>query len=173
MADDDVTRIHASREGTGLAVTPKRTARNRPKLSVVTTTHNQEAYVRDAFDSFIAQQIDFPMEIIVADDASTDTTRAIIQEYVDRYPHLFRPILRPKNLGLNRNLVDALSRARGTYIALCEGDDYWIDPLKLSKQVAFLDRHQRQRCASIPCERSGKTAGSRTKTSRRSAGATT
>ena len=63
------------------------------------------------------------------------------REYVDRYPHLFRPILRPKNLGLNRNLVDALSRARGTYIALCEGDDYWIDPLKLSKQVAFLDHH--------------------------------
>ena len=110
-------------------------------MSVVTTTHNQEAYVHDAFDSFVAQQIDFPMEIIVADDASTDSTRAIIQEYVDRYPHLFRPILRPKNLGLNRNLVDALSRARGTYIALCEGDDYWIDPLKLSKQVAFLDRH--------------------------------
>jgi hypothetical protein len=122
-------------------VTPKRIATKRPKLSVVTTTHNQEAYVRDAFDSFVAQQIDFPMEIIVADDASTDATRAIIQEYVDRYPHLFRPILRPKNLGLNRNLVDALSRARGTYIALCEGDDYWIDPLKLSKQVAFLDRH--------------------------------
>jgi Glycosyl transferase family 2 len=122
-------------------VTPKRIATKRPKLSVVTTTHNQEAYVRDAFDSFVAQQIDFPMEIIVADDASTDATRAIIREYVDRYPHLFRPILRPKNLGLNRNLVDALSRARGTYIALCEGDDYWIDPLKLSKQVAFLDRH--------------------------------
>ena len=120
---------------------PKRIARNRPKVSVVTTTHNQEDFARDAFDSFIAQQIDFPMEIIVADDASTDSTRAIIQEYVDRYPHLFRPILRPKNLGLNRNLVGALSAARGTYIALCEGDDYWIDPLKLTKQVAFLDRH--------------------------------
>jgi hypothetical protein len=108
---------------------------------VVTTTHNQEAYVRDAFDSFVAQQIDFPMEIVVADDASTDSTPAIIQEYADRYPHLFRPIFRPKNLGLNRNLVGALSAARGTYIALCEGDDYWIDPLKLAKQVAFLDRH--------------------------------
>jgi glycosyltransferase involved in cell wall biosynthesis len=122
-------------------VTPKRIATKPPKVSVVTTTHNQEAFVRDAFDSFVAQQIDFPMEIVVADDASTDSTRAIIQEYVERYPHLFRPILRPKNLGLNRNLVDALSKARGTYIALCEGDDYWIDPLKLSRQVAFLDQH--------------------------------
>ena len=110
-------------------------------MSVVTTTHNQEAYVRDAFDSFVAQQTDFPVEIIVADDASTDSTPAIIKEYADRHPHMFRPILRPKNLGLNRNLVGALSRASGTYIALCEGDDFWIDPLKLSKQVAFLDRH--------------------------------
>jgi hypothetical protein len=113
----------------------------RPKLSIVTTTHNQEAYVRQAFDSFVAQRTDFPIEIVVADDASTDSTPAIIQEYTDRYPHLFRPILRPANLGLNLNLTGALSAARGEYIALCEGDDYWIDPLKLSKQVAFLDRH--------------------------------
>ena len=79
----------------------------------MTTTYNQEAYVRDAFDSFVAQQIDFPMKIIVADDASTDATREIIQEYVDRYPHLFRPILRAKNLGIHANLIDALSAARG------------------------------------------------------------
>jgi glycosyltransferase involved in cell wall biosynthesis len=122
-------------------VKPKRTTRLPPKVSVVSTAHNQEAYVRDAYDSFVAQQTDFPVEIIIADDASTDSTPAIIQEYTDRYPHMFRPIFRSKNLGLNRNLVDALARARGTYIALCEGDDYWIDPLKLSKQVAFLDRH--------------------------------
>jgi tetratricopeptide (TPR) repeat protein len=122
-------------------VKPKQGPPDRPKVSVVTTTHNQEDFAREAFDSFIEQQIDFPMEIIVADDASTDSTREIIQEYVDRYPHLFRPILRPKNLGLNRNLVDALSKARGTYIALCEGDDYWIHPLKLSRQVAYLDQH--------------------------------
>ena len=81
------------------------------------------------------------VEIIVADDASTDATPAIIQEYAGRYPHLFRPILRPQNLGLNANLTGALSAARGEYLALCEGDDYWIDPMKLSKQVAFLDRH--------------------------------
>lgn len=112
-----------------------------PKVSVVTTTHNQEAYVRQAFDSFIAQQTDFPVELVVADDASTDSTPSIIQEYADRYPHLFRPILRPENLGLNKNLTGALSAARGEYIALCEGDDYWTDPLKLSRQVAFLDRH--------------------------------
>jgi hypothetical protein len=112
-----------------------------PKVSVVATTHNQEAYVRQTFDGFVAQQTDFPVEIIVCDDASTDTTPAIIREYTERHPHLFRPIFRTENLGLNGNLIGGLSAARGEYLALCEGDDYWIDPLKLSKQVAFLDRH--------------------------------
>lgn len=112
-----------------------------PKVSIVSTTHNQAGYARQAFDSFLDQQTDFPVEIIVADDASTDATPAIIREYAERYPHVFRPIFRTENLGLNGNLTGALSAARGEYVALCEADDYWIDPLKLSKQVAFLDRH--------------------------------
>ncbi|MEY8016703.1 glycosyltransferase [Mycobacterium servetii] len=118
-----------------------RTGANCPKVSVVSTTYNQEAYVRQTFDGFVAQQTDFPVEIIVADDASTDATPAIIREYTDRHPNLFRPIFRSENLGLNANLIDALSSARGEHLALCEGDDYWIDPLKLSKQVTFLDEH--------------------------------
>ncbi|UXA04217.1 glycosyltransferase [Mycobacterium sp. SMC-2] len=117
------------------------TTANSPKVSIVSTTHNQEAYVRQAFDSFIAQQTDFLVEVIVADDASTDGTPAIIREYAERYPQLFRPIFRSENLGLNANLVGALSLARGDYIALCEGDDFWTDPLKLSKQVTFMDQH--------------------------------
>ncbi|OBG70637.1 MULTISPECIES: glycosyltransferase [unclassified Mycobacterium] len=112
-----------------------------PKVSVVSTTHNQEAYVRQTFDSFIAQRTEFPIEIVVADDASTDATPQIIREYADRHPDRFRPILRPQNLGLNANLTGALSAARGEYIALCEGDDYWVDPLKLSKQTAYLDQN--------------------------------
>jgi hypothetical protein len=119
----------------------ERAAADSPKVSIVTTTHNQDAYVRQAFDSFVAQQTDFPVEVVVADDASTDSTPAIIQEYVDRHPGMFRPLVRPENLGLNANLTGALSTARGEYVALCEGDDYWIDPLKLTKQVAFLDQH--------------------------------
>lgn len=118
-----------------------RTAANAPKVSVVSTTYNQEAYVRQTLDSFVAQETDFPVEIIVADDASTDATPAIIGEYADRYPDLFRPIFRSENLGLNGNLIDALSSARGEHLALCEGDDYWVDPRKLSKQVTFLDEH--------------------------------
>ena len=112
-----------------------------PKVSVVSITYNHGAYIRDALDGFVAQKTDFPIEIIVADDASTDATPTIIQEYANRYPQLFRSILRSENLGIHANLTDALSAARGEYIALCEGDDYWTDPQKLAKQVAFLDQH--------------------------------
>ncbi|WP_156687090.1 glycosyltransferase [Mycobacterium sp. Marseille-P9652] len=110
-------------------------------MSVVSITYNHEAYIREALDGFVAQKTDFPVEFIIADDASTDATPAIIREYADRHPHLFRPILRSENVGTYANFTDALCAARGEYLALCEGDDYWIDPLKLTKQVAFLDRH--------------------------------
>ncbi len=112
-----------------------------PKVSVVSITYNHEAYIREALDGFLAQETDFPVEIIIADDASTDQTPAILQEYAQRHPTLVRPILRPENVGITANLTEALSAARGQYLALCEGDDYWTDPRKLSKQVAFLDRH--------------------------------
>lgn len=115
--------------------------RQSPKLSVVSITYNQQDYVREALDSFVAQKTDFPVECIVSDDASTDATPKIIQEYADRHPELFRPILRTENVGIHANLTDALSATRGEYVALCEGDDFWTDPLKLSKQVDFLSRH--------------------------------
>ncbi|BBX96080.1 sugar transferase [Mycobacterium lacus] len=118
-----------------------KTAANPPKVSVVSTTYNQQAYVRQTFDGVVAQQTDFPVEIVVADDASTDATPAIIREYADRHPHLFRPIFRSENVGYKANLIGAFAATRGEYVAWCEGDDYWTDPTKLSKQVAFLDRH--------------------------------
>ncbi len=119
----------------------ERAAGDSPKVSVVSITYNHAAYIRETLDGFVAQKTDFSVEFIVADDASTDTTPAIIREFADRYPHLFRSILRLENIGIHGNLTDALSAACGEYIALCEGDDYWLDPLKLSKQVAFLDQH--------------------------------
>jgi len=116
-------------------------AANTPKVSVVSITYNHERYIRDALDGFVAQQTDFPVEVIVADDASTDDTPKIITEYANRHPDLFVPILRSRNVGLHGNLTGALSATRGEYLAFCEGDDYWTDPLKLTKQVRFLDRH--------------------------------
>lgn len=117
------------------------TAEDLPKVSVVSTTYNQEAYVRQTFDGFVAQETDFAVEVVVIDDASTDRTPTIIREYADRYPHLFRPIFRSENVGYKTNLMSAFAAARGEYVAWCEGDDYWTDPAKLRKQVAFLDAH--------------------------------
>ncbi|WP_094288530.1 glycosyltransferase family 2 protein [Mycobacterium lehmannii] len=119
----------------------EQTQQGTPKVSVVSVTYNHEAYIRDALNGFVAQKTDFPVEVIVADDGSTDASPAIIRDYATRYPELFRPILRSKNVGVNANTKDALSSARGEYVALCDGDDYWTDPMKLSKQAAFLDEH--------------------------------
>lgn len=97
-------------------------------MSIVSISYNQEEYIREALDGFAAQRTEFPVEVIIADDASTDATPRIIGEYAARYPQLFRPILRQTNIGVHANFKDVLSAARGEYLALCEGDDYWTDP---------------------------------------------
>ncbi|MDT5181710.1 MAG: hypothetical protein QOJ95_5908 [Mycobacterium sp.] len=112
-----------------------------PTVSVVSISYNQESFIRDTLDGFVSQEVDFPIEIVIADDASTDATPSIIRSYAERHPQLFRPILRTTNVGAHANLTEALSAARGEFIALCEGDDYWTDPRKLSKQVAFLRKN--------------------------------
>ncbi|HXE10353.1 MAG TPA: glycosyltransferase, partial [Verrucomicrobiae bacterium] len=112
-----------------------------PKVSVVTVTYNQEQYVRQALDSFVSQRTDFPFEVVIADDCSTDSTPEIIKEYAERHPDIFKPILRKKNLGVGENFKGAMQAATGEYIALCEGDDYWTDDTKLQKQADFLDKN--------------------------------
>ena len=114
------------------------------KVSVVCTAYNHGAYIRDALEGFVSQRTDFPFEILVSDDASTDDTAAVIRGYAARYPELVRPFLLEKNLySQGKSLYDELlyPAARGQYIALCEGDDYWTDPEKLQRQVDFLDSH--------------------------------
>lgn len=113
----------------------------RPTVSVVTITYNQEKYIRQTLESFVAQQTDFKFEIVVADDHSTDKTADIVKEFAGKYPELFRPILRKKNIGAQKNSISALKAANGKYIALCEGDDYWTDPKKLQRQVDFLEKN--------------------------------
>lgn len=109
-----------------------------PTVSVVSITFNHESFIAETLEGFVRQETDFPVEIIIADDASTDATQSIIRSYAERFPHLFRPILRTANVGIHTNLTEALSAAQGEFLALCEGDDYWTDPQKLSKQVALL-----------------------------------
>ena len=90
------------------------------------------------------QKINFPIEILIYDDASTDGTQGIIREYEKKYPDIIKPIYQKENQyskGIKVSLVYNYSRAKGKYIALCEGDDYWTDPYKLQKQVDFLESH--------------------------------
>lgn len=112
-----------------------------PLVSIVCITYNQELYLRQALDSFLMQAADFPFEVILADDCSTDGTRAICEEYSRKYPDFICYLCREKNIGVVANENCAIQAAKGKYIALCEGDDYWTDPLKLQKQVAFMESH--------------------------------
>lgn len=112
-------------------------------VSVACITYNHAPYIRQCLEGFLMQKTNFPIEIIVHDDASTDGTDDIIREYALKYPELFKVILQEENQYSKG--VDVLSlvfeRSAGKYIALCEGDDYWTDPLKLQKQVDFLEQN--------------------------------
>lgn len=110
-----------------------------PRVSVVCITYNHEQYLAEALDSFIAQQTTFPFKILVGDDCSNDGTRGVLSEYVERHPDLITPYYRERNYGAQRNLIDLCKRAGTEYIAFCEGDDYWTDPLKLQKQFDFME----------------------------------
>jgi glycosyltransferase involved in cell wall biosynthesis len=112
-----------------------------PKVSVLITTYNVDAYIGEALDSVLAQRTDFPIEIVINDDASTDSTQQIIRAYAARYPEIIRPFFQPHNKGATPNTADCYQRCTGEYVALLDGDDYWIDPEKLKKQVALLDQH--------------------------------
>lgn len=113
-----------------------------PLVSIICTAYNHEAYIKDALEGFIMQKTSFPFEIIVHDDASTDRTAEIIRLYEARHPELFANIYQTENqYSKGKGDVGRIvfGAARGKYIALCEGDDYWTDPLKLQKQVDFLE----------------------------------
>ena len=114
-----------------------------PLVSICCNTFNHERYIRDALEGFVSQKTDFDIEILVYDDASTDATADIIREYEAKYPHLLKPIYQTVNQ-YSQGLAPGhqnRARATGKYIAMCEGDDYWIDPLKLQKQVDYMEAH--------------------------------
>ncbi len=111
----------------------------RPKVSVLCITYNHEKYIESTLEGFCRQKTDFDVEFIVADDCSTDGTQAIIKRYAAKDRRIV-PLLHKKNLGVAGNFESAAAMARGDYVALCEGDDYWIDPTKLQRQADQLDQ---------------------------------
>ena len=118
---------------------------NKPLVAIRCVVYNHELYLRDCLEGFVMQQTSFPFVAIVHDDASTDNSAAIIREYEAKYPHIIKAIYESENqyskgvgkIGLIMNA--AIDATGAKYIAMCEGDDYWTDPLKLQKQVDILE----------------------------------
>lgn len=113
-------------------------------VTIRCTVYNHEPYIRQCLEGFVMQKTNFRFEAIVHDDASTDNSAAIIREYAEKYPDIIKPILQTENQyskrdGSIRRIMDA--HTHGKYVAICEGDDYWIDPFKLQKQVDFLEEN--------------------------------
>ncbi len=114
-------------------------------VSIHCLAYNHVNYIRQCLDGFVMQKTNFRFEAIVHDDASTDGTAEIIEEYAEKYPDIIKPILEKENVyskhipGLLTKIMD--EKCSGKYIAICEGDDCWIDPLKLQKQVDYMEAH--------------------------------
>ena len=110
-------------------------------VSIICATYNHENFIADAIEGFLMQKTNFKYEILIHDDASTDSTAEIIKDYERKYPDLIKPIYQIENQRSKKVSVTKIntSRARGKYIAICEGDDYWTDPHKLKKQVDFME----------------------------------
>jgi glycosyltransferase involved in cell wall biosynthesis len=112
-----------------------------PLVSVCMITYNHEFYIREAIEAVLMQKTNFPIELIIGEDCSNDNTRKIVREYEKKYPAIIVGQYPETNRGMMENFTTVLQSARGKYIALCEGDDYWTDPLKLQKQVDFLEEN--------------------------------
>ncbi len=113
-----------------------------PKVSVIMLAYNHEKYISDAIESIVNQQTNFPFELIIGEDCSTDNTVKIIKSYQKEYPKIIKLITSEKNVGIIANELRVMQQCQGKYIAFCEADDFWTDELKLQKQVDFLEENE-------------------------------
>lgn len=127
-----------------------------PKISVVTITYNHEKFILDTIKSIISQKYDGIIEIIISNDKSPDKTDEIVKRFIKNEIIPDNIIVKyknhQKNLGMMSNFIWSLNQATGDYIALCEGDDCWVDPLKLQKQVSFLEKYEKVGLVFSNCE---------------------
>ena len=112
-----------------------------PLVSVLMITYNHEKFLSTAIESVLMQEVSFPFEVVIGDDSSTDSTGDLCRKYALRNPDIIRLSSKDRNLGMITNFITTLSVCKGDFIAICEGDDYWIDPFKLQKQVNFLENN--------------------------------
>lgn len=111
------------------------------KISVIVATYNQEDTIARTLDSILMQRCHLPIEIVVGEDCSTDSTRTVCESYAQRCPHIVRLMPKAPNKGMIRNYYDCLMACRGKYIADCAGDDFWTDPEKLEKELRIMEEH--------------------------------
>lgn len=109
-----------------------------PVISILLLTYQHEAFVRDALDGIFAQQLSVPYEVIATEDCSSDKTRSILEEYRRRHAGVLRILARDRRVGGKRNVLDGFAQCRGDYICILDGDDYWTDATKLSRQLDLL-----------------------------------
>lgn len=116
----------------------------KPLVSIVCLAYNHERFIERCIEGMVHQDVNFGVEIIIHDDSSTDRTPSIIEEYANKYPRLIKPILQAENkfsAGIDPFSTYAVPLCRGRYVALCEGDDFWIDNTKLQRHIDFLEKH--------------------------------
>ncbi|MGY5850382.1 glycosyltransferase [Salegentibacter sp. F14] len=108
-------------------------------VSVFVLTYNQEEFIGQTIESILDQETNFKIQLVIGEDCSTDDTRRICEKYEIDYPELIKLLPSKKNHGLIKNFIRTYKECEGKYVAICDGDDYWTDPLKLQKQVDFLE----------------------------------
>lgn len=108
-------------------------------LSIIVVTYNHEKYIAKTIESLINQNTKYKYEILIGDDSSKDNTQSIISKYRDKYSDIITAVLREKNVGATYNGYDLLKKAKGKYIANCDGDDYWSDTERIERDIDFLE----------------------------------
>lgn len=116
---------------------------NEIRVSVIMVTYNHEKFIKKAIEGVLMQEVNFDIELIIADDCSPDNTQKVVEELLKNHPkaHAVKYTKHLQNKGMQPNFIWAYQQCNGKYIAICEGDDYWTDPLKLEKQVDFLENN--------------------------------